>query len=322
MAQIVTVAGIDVSKGWLDVALWPDDTITRHVDREAPDWADKLATWLTEHQVGRVGLEASGGYEIEVMDALQARGFVVIRFNAWRIRRFAPADGQMAKSDRADAAVIAHATAVLRVKHANVRPITLGPLVELLNYRRRLCDWEVDCTNQLEHLQDKELRRQTQRRKASLTRARTAMDLKMAALIATCPAWRDLAARLRSVPGVGPVLATTLIALLPELGAVSHKAIAALVGVAPFDDSSGNWCGRRHIMGGRTMVRHVLYMASLSAMRYNPVLAAFTKALAGKPPKVIIVACMRKLLTILNAIARDKTEWQVAATCPQSRSAG
>jgi len=103
MAQIVTVAGIDVSKGWLDVALWPDDTIARHVDREAPDWADKLATWLTEHQVGRVGLEASGGYEIEVMDALQARGFVVIRFNAWRIRRFAQADGQMAKSDRADA---------------------------------------------------------------------------------------------------------------------------------------------------------------------------------------------------------------------------
>jgi len=268
---------------------------------------------LRAHQAGRIGLEASGGYEIEVMDALQARGFAVTRFNAYRVRRFAEANGRMAKNDRADAAVIAQATAVLRVKQAKQRPVTLDPLVELLTYRRRLSDWEMDCTNQLEHLQDKTLRRQTQRRKASLERERTAIDAKMAALIAACPDWRDLAARLRGVPGVGPVLATTLIALLPELGTVSRKAIAALVGVAPFDDKSGKRSGRRHISGGRGVLRHVLYMATLSAMRYNPVLAAFAKPLAGKPPKVIIVACMRKLLTILNAIVRDKTEWRVGA---------
>lgn len=313
MAQIITTAGIDVSKRWLDVGLWPDETVTLHVERDTTDWAAKLAAWLTENQVGRIGLEASGGYEIEVMDALRARGFEVIRYNACRIRRFAEANGRMAKNDRADAAVIAHATGVLRVKPTKARSIALDPLVELLNYRRRLCDWEVDCTNQLEHLQDKVLRKQTQRRQAGLERERKAIDAKMAAMIAACPAWSERAARLRSVPGVGAVLVATLIALLPELGILSRKAIAALAGVAPFDDKSGNRCGQRHIRGGRGAVRHVLYMAALSAKQCNPVLNAFAKSLAGKAHKVIIVACMRKLLTILNAMARDKTEWRAAA---------
>jgi transposase len=313
MAQIITVAGVDVSKEWLDVALWPEETQALHIDRATPDWADTLTAWLTAHQVGRIGLEASGGYEIAVMDALQARGVAVVRFNAYRIRKFAEATGRLAKNDRVDAAVIAHATGVLRVKQAKQRPVALDPLVELLTYRRRLCDWEIDCANQLEHLQDKVLRRQTQRRKANLARERTAIEAKMAALIAACPDWRDLAARRRGVPGVGPVLATTLIALLPELGSVSGKVMAALVGVAPFDDKSGKRSGRRYIQGGRPVVRHVLYMATLSAMRHNPLLAAFAKPLAGKPPKVIIVACMRKLLTILNAIVRDKAVWRAAA---------
>lgn len=183
MAQFITTAGIDVSKAWLDISLWPDETVTLHIERDA-DCFNKLAAWLTEHEVRRIGLEASGGYEIEVIDALQARGFEVVRFNARRIRLFAKATGRLAKNDRADATVIAQATAVLPVKQPKVRPQSLDLLVELLNYRRRLSEWMVDCTNQLEHLADKALRRSTEQRRASLDREMTELDKKLAATLA------------------------------------------------------------------------------------------------------------------------------------------
>lgn len=313
MAQIVSTAGVDVSKQWLDVTVWPDTNVTLRVARNQ-DGFDTLARWLRAHGVKRVGLEASGGYEITVVDALQRHGFTPIRFNAYRMRMFAKAIGQVAKNDRVDAAVIAQATAVLPVRPPKPRPRQLDPLVELLSYRRRLCDWIVDCTNQLENLKDNALRRQTERRKAALSRERGQIDARLAAQIAAHETWHDLCQRLQTVPGVGPVLAATLIALLPELGALSRRAIASLVGVAPFDDDSGKHRGERHIQGGRTALRHVLYMAALAAMQHNPVLAAFAKRLAGKKPKVIIVACMRKLLVIVNAIVRDQTTWRCNAT--------
>jgi transposase len=327
MAQIITTAGIDVSKATLDIALWPDETVTLHVDRGQADCFDKLAAWLSEHEVRPVGLEASGGYEIAVMDALQARGFDVVRFNAQRIRMFAKAAGRLAKNDRADAIVIpssgysngfaagtlaslAQATAVLSVKQPKARPRPLDPLVELLNYRRRLSDGVIDCTNQLEHLADKALRRSAERRRTGLDRELAEIDKKLAAMLAASGSTGDLAQRLRSVPGVGPVLSTTLVALLPELGALSRRKIASLVGVAPFDDDSGKRRGARCIQGGRAKVRRVLFMATQIAIRHNPAIAAFARRLAGKEPKVIITACMRKLLVILNAIARDRTEWK------------
>ena len=293
----------------MDAGLWPEEQARLHVERNHAGF-DALAAWLSEHGVKRVGLEASGGYETEVIDALQARGFDVISFNAYRIRLFAKAHRRLAKTDRADATVIAHATAVLPVRPSRRRADRLDPLVEMLTYRRRLCDWIVDCASQLEHLKDKVLRRQTQRRSASLARKRAAIDQKLAASIAASPAHRALAQRLRGVPGVGPVLAQTLIALLPELGQLSRRKIASLAGVAPFDHDSGGHRGERHIQGGRTTLRHVLYMATLTAMRHNPVIAAFATRLAGKKSKVIIVACMRKLLVILNAMVRDNTDWR------------
>lgn len=310
MAQFITAAGIDVSKAGLDIALWPDETVTLHLDRGQASCFDTLAAWLTEHAVRRIGLEASGGYEIEVMDALQARGFDVVRFNAQRVRMFAKAAGRLAKNDRADATIIAQASAVLPVKQPKARPRALDPLVELLNYRRRLSDWIVDCTNQLEHLVDKALRRSTERRRASLDREMAELDKKLAATLAASGPTNHLAQCLRSVPGVGPVLSATLVALLPELGTLSRRKIASLVGVAPFDDDSGKRRGERCIEGGRAKVRQVLFMATQIAMRHNPAIAAFAKRLAGKKPKVIITACMRKLLVILNAIARDRTEWK------------
>jgi transposase len=203
MAQFITNAGIDVSKEWLDIGLWPDETVTLHLERGEAHCFDKLAAWLTEHQVRRVGLEASGGYEIEVMDALQARGFDVVRFNARRIRLFAKAIGRLAKNDRADATVIAQATAVLSVKQPKIRPRTLDPLVELLNYRRRLSGWIVDCSNQLEHLTDKALRRSTERRRASLDREMAEFDKKLAATLTASGPTNDLAQRSRRWSGPG-----------------------------------------------------------------------------------------------------------------------
>ena len=313
MAQFITAAGIDVSKAWLDVALWPDDAALLHIERSEAGCFDRLAAWLREHGVSRVGLEASGGYETEVMDALQARGFEVIRYNAYRIRMFAKANGRLAKNDRADAGILAHAAGVLPVKHARARQPQLDPLVELLNYRRRLQDWIGDCTNQLEHLRDKVLRRQTTARRARLHREVTAIDKQLAATLAASGASRELVQRLRNVPGVGPVLSAALVALLPELGTLSRRKVASLVGVAPFDNDSGNRRGERHIQGGRARLRRILYMATLSATQHNPVIAAFAKRLAGKEPKVIITACMRKLLVILNAMVRDARDWSPTA---------
>jgi transposase len=311
MAQRIVTAGIDVSKRWLDAALWPKSAVIR-VTNDAAGHAE-LAAWLTEHGVRRAGLEASGGYEIAVMDALAGHGLEVVRFNAQRIRMFAKAKGRLAKNDRVDAATIAQATAVLVEDAPPARQRQFDQLIEMLNYRRRLVDWLTDCANQLEHLKDKTLRRITQRRVTTLEREQTMIDRKLAELVTADEDWQALVRQLQTVPGVGPVLSQTLLALLPELGKLSRRAIASLVGVAPYDDDSGGRRGERHIYGGRTAVRHVLFMATQSAIQHNPVIAAFARRLDGKLPKVIIVACMRKLLTILNAMARDGTNWRAVA---------
>lgn len=311
MAQRVVTAGIDVSKGWLNIALWPKRDELR-VEQSAAGYA-QLVAWLTEHAVMRVGLEASGGYEIAAIDALETSGFEVMRFNARRIRLFAQAKGRLAKNDRADARTIAQATFVLLEAAPPQRRRELDPLIEHLTYRRQLSAWITDCAHQLEHLRDAALRRKITLRRAALRRELAALDLTLARLVAADDQWHDLEQRLRRVPGVGPVLAQTLIAGLPELGQLSRRAVAALVGVAPFDDDSGKHAGERHIAGGRAAVREVLYMAALAARRCNPVIARFAQRLAGKKPKVILVACMRKLLVMLNAMVRDGTDWQPRA---------
>jgi transposase len=308
MAQMVLTAGVDVSKNWLDVSLSPKKAELR-VGRERAGYVE-LVGWLRQHGVARIGLEASGGYEIEVIDALEDMNFEVVRLNAQRVRMFARAKGRLAKNDRVDAHTIAQATAILVEQLPNKRRRDLDPLIELLTYRRQLSDWKTDCANQLEHLTDKALRARTTARKAALATEIVKLDKMIAALIEQCQDWHAIAKRMRTVPGVGPVLAATLIAFLPELGCLSRRAIAALVGLAPYDHDSGNHSGERHIKGGRATVRQVLYMAAVSAIQHNPVIAAFADRLAAKKPKVIIVACMRKFLVILNAMLRDQTDWQ------------
>jgi transposase len=312
MAKKIVIAGIDVSKQWLDVALWPKKAELRVTHDEAG--YDELAVWLRGHGVSRVGLEASGGYEIAVMDGLEDRSFEVVRLNAQRVRMFAKAMGQLAKNDLVDARVIAEATAVVVKQRPERRRRDLDPLAQHLAARNQLLEWITDCTNRLEHLTEKTLRRAFEAQKAALKSKLIALDKAIARLVAEREDWRVLAERLRQVPGVGPVLAHTLIALLPELGTLPRRSIAALVGIAPYDDESGKRSGKRHIRGGRAAIRQVLFMAATTAMTHNPVVSAFAARLAGKPRKVIVVACMRKLLVILNAMVRDAADWQKPAT--------
>ena len=307
MAQYNIVAGIDVGKAWLDVAL-SDGKRTQRV-ANTPDGHAALAQWLTAHGVTRIGLEASGGYERAVLDALEALDFEVKCFNAWRIRHFAKAHGRLAKNDLADAKLIAMATLTLVAEPPDKRRRELDPLVEHLSYRSELKTLIDRCTSQLEVLKDKTFREQTRRRKAALELQVARIDRALAALIAGRDDWSSLARRLRTVPGVGPVTAATMIALLPELGALSNRAIASLVGVAPFDHDSGKHKGERHIQGGRATVRKALYMAAFNAMTRNPRIAAFAARLAGKKRKVAMVACMRKLLCMLNAMVRSGADW-------------
>jgi transposase len=310
MAVQVWSAGIDVGKGAIDTSIWGKPDAMLHATRDAAGLGE-LIGWLRDHDVVRVGLEASGGYEREITNALEDAGFEVHVLNPRQVRRFAEAKGRLAKNDRVDARVIAEFMAKMVDRTADRRDRSLDILVEHLTVRRRLASWMVDCANTREHLRDPDMRKMIEAKRKVFETALKKLDKAIAGLIGAHPDWRETERRLRSVPGVGAVLAATLIGLLPELGRLSRHAIAALVGVAPFDDDSGNRHGPREIKGGRATVRHTLYMAALVGKRFNPVLAAFATRLKGKKPKVIIVACMRKLIVILNAMMRDKADWNV-----------
>lgn len=313
MAQTVITAGLDTSKAQLDIAIRPLG-LRFAVARDAAG-LDALADRLAEHGVAVVAIEASGGYERVVIERLAAAGFTVLRLNPLQVRRFAEAKGRRAKTDPIDADVIAHYAAVF----PDARPLrdpALDALAEHLRVRGQTQEAITVATNQLEQLRDPKLRAMLTRRLTTLKQSRGALDRRIAALIAAAPAQRERAALLRSVPGVGPVLAATLLALLPELGRLARRQIASLVGVAPFDDTSGKRQGQRRIAGGRKAVRNVLYMAALTAKRCNPALKAFAQRLQakGKKPKVVLTACMRKLLVILNAMAREQQPWNHAQT--------
>jgi len=318
MSQKVVYAGLDVSKAWVDAALWwPGKKTRSETPRFARDAAglEQLTAWLKADEVCRVGLEASGGYEREVLEALEAAGLEAFRFNARRVRQFAEAKGRLAKNDRIDARVIAEAVAVLPDEDAppTVRRRDLDRLAERLSYRRQLTGWVTDCANQLEHLREADLHRRLKLRQAALRRELDRLDKELAVLVAANPQWRQLDRRLQTAKGVGPVLAHTLIARLPELGRLSRRQIASLAGLAPMDKDSGERSGKRRTRAGRRAVRNALFMACRSASRFNPPVAALAKRLAGKPDKLMMVACMRKLLVTLNAMVRDGKDWTPSA---------
>jgi transposase len=308
MADMVRLAGIDVSKDKLDVHVLPLGA-SRTVDYDAAGLT-ALCGWLVGVGVALAAVEASGGYERQVSEALEEAGLVVMRLNPLRVRRFAELRGRLAKTDRLDARTIAEFAQAYPQDRRLKRDPRRERLAEHLLVRRHTQEVIVDCVNQLEHLRDSRLRRLVLARKASMERMCGALDRRLAELIAEHADLAELSERLRSVPGVGPVLTTTLIALLPELGSLTRRQVACLVGVAPFDHSSGRQAGPKSIQAGRAGIRNALYMAAMVASRWNPAISAFSARLAAKPGKVRLVACMRKLIVTLNAMVRDHTQWQ------------
>jgi len=308
MAEMVRLAGIDVSKQTLEVYVTPSgERRTVNYDRRG---LGDLRRWLLGLGAAVAAVEASGGYEREVSEILEEAGLIVHRLNPLRVRRFAEMRGRLAKTDRIDARTIAEFARAYPQEHQLARDPRRDRLGEHLLVRRHTQDAITDCINQLEHLRDGRLRRLMTARKAALERALAALDQRLAALIAEHDDLAALSEQLRTVPGVGPILATTLIALLPELGALTRRQIASLVGVAPFDRSSGRSVASKSIHAGRVLVRNALYMAAMVAARRNPAIRTFAERLSAKPGKVRLVACMRKLLVTLNAMVRDRAQWQ------------
>jgi transposase len=305
MTPAVSPVGIDVAKDHLDVFVLP----SRAAWQVANDRAGHHALIQRLGQLGgvRIVVEASGGYEAPLIDALQAAGLHVDLVNAAHVRHYARALGRRAKTDRLDAEVLAHFAAnVPSPKRIAASPVA-RKLTAYLNYRRLVVDDHTALSNQLEHATDAPLRSRIRRRLASLQRERRDLDR---CLVDVLGEDRQLAARyalLRRVHGIGPLTAAVLLAAMPELGHLDRHKIAALAGLAPFNHDSGRLRGRRCISGGRQGVRNALYMAALSAIRgFGPIKAAFLRLQAkAKPFKLAIIACMRKLIVILNAILRD-----------------
>jgi transposase len=307
--MVLSFCGIDVSKDRLDVVVLPEQQWLS-VRNDAAGWAE-LVEWLRGFTIAAIGLEASGGYERGVMRALLAAGISVRQINPFKLRQFAKASGVLAKNDRIDARMIASFVAIMPTRAAQRHPPAIERLAETVTVRRRLSDEKIAAENASRLLEDAMLQRLSRRHIARLAADIAQLDERLVEIVAVDAALTHRYRLLTSMPGVGPVLAGTLIALLPELGQMSRKQVAALVGVAPYDFDSGKFKGMRCIWGGRAPVRCMLYMAAMSASNWNPVFKAFHDRLVatGKKPKVVIVAVMRKMLTTLNAMVRDDLVW-------------
>jgi transposase len=303
--------GIDVAKAQLEFACRPTDETGA-----VPNDQDGIGALVTRCQAltpTLVVCEATGGYETALVAALATAGLPVVVANPRQVRNFAKATGQLAKTDALDAQVLALFAERVRPEPRALPDAALTALEALLTRRRQLVEMLTAEKNRL-LLARGPVRRDLQQHIRFLERRLREVNGDLHTAVKASPVWRVKDDLLQTVPGVGRVVALTLLAQLPELGRLSHKAISALVGVAPLNRDSGTLRGKRLVYGGRAPVRAVLYMAALVASRRNPVIRAFYDRLraAGKPAKVALTACMRKLLVILNAIARSGTPWRPA----------
>jgi len=300
------IVGIDVSKDWLDVALDSESL------RVANDVAaiNELIERLRSIGTSLVVMEATGGYETQTASAVAGAGLRVAVVNPRQVRDFAKATGRLAKNDRIDAHVIASFGQAIDPQITRVPDEEALELQGLVARRSQLVGMRVQESNRLS-LAKGAMRKQIKEHIAWLDKAIDELNIDLTARLRTSTAWREKDELLRSMKGVGPITSGTLMASLPELGTLDRRAIAALVGVAPFNRDSGIFRGRRSIWGGRAQVRAILFMAAISAIRSNPVIKAFYERLVarGKPHKVAVIACMRKMLTILNAMVRSNTPW-------------
>lgn len=311
--------GIDVAKAELVVTRLPSGT--RFVLTNDAGGVDQLVERLCAVRPDLVVLEATGGYELRSVAALAAAALPLVVANPRQVRDFAKATGQLAKTDRIDADILARFAQVVRPR---VRVIPDAPTRELdavLTRRRKLLDMRQAERNRVGHVfgpGKRLVRHGLKRHLAFLDRELRGVEAELRTLVKDHAHWRAQDALLQSVPGVGPVLSHTLLAELPELGQLSRRAIAKLAGVAPLNRDSGRMRGRRCIQGGRTTLRRPLYMAALVASRNNAVIRAFYERLvaAGKAKKLALVACMRKLLTILNIMVRTGNSWTPSDAVP------
>ena len=302
-----TMVGIDVSKAWLDVAVDGEAVVSRFPN----DAQGFTALCERRGEVQLVALEATGGYEMRIVRVLLANGIPVAVVNPRQVRDFARASGRLAKTDRLDARAILHFARAIRPAPIPCLDDRRTALAALVARRRQLIDMAVAEKNRLEHA-PAPLVAMIEEIIAALKAQLARIDAAIALAIDAQP---DLAERrdiLLSVPGIGTVGAAVLIAELPELGTIEDRKLSALVGVAPVAHDSGSMRGQRHIAGGRATVRCALYMATLSAIRCSPTVKAFYSRMRanGKPPKVAIVAAMRKLITMINTIVKRKTPWR------------
>jgi len=305
-----TIVGIDVSKNRLDVAVRPTGEVFA-VARDA-EGLDTLVTRLKPLAAAVVAVEATGGYETVVAASLAAAGLPVVVVNPAQVRSFAHALGKRAKSDPIDAQVIAHFVEATRPAIRPLPDAETRLFADLMARRRQIVAMMVAESQRQKVVADKRLQKSIARLLAALQKELSSLEALIDEAVRGSPAWRDKEDLLASVPGIGKVIARTLIAELPELGTLDRRQVAALAGLAPWTRQSGTWKGKSFIGGGRADVRAALFIGAMTAARHNPELKAFRDRLvqAGKPKLVALVATARKLLTILNAIVRDQQPWR------------
>ena len=303
-----TFIGIDVARDSLEIAVRPTDE-RWSVPNELTAIGE-LAARLGELDPQLIVLEATGGLELPLLAALGSAGLPVVAVNPRQVRDFAKARGTLAKTDRLDAEVLAHFAAAVQPALRPLPDAATQALAALVARRRQLLEMLVAEQNRIATAPPA-IRTDIEAHIVWLRQRLSGVDRELATTLRKSPLWRAQEDLLRSVPGIGPVTSVTLLAQLPELGKLDRKQIAALVGVAPLNRDSGAWRGKRTVWGGRATVRSALYMAALVGIRHNPVLRAFYNRLvaAGKPKKVALTACMRKLLVICNALLKHQTPW-------------
>jgi transposase len=300
--------GVDVSKSHLDVAVYPSGQQDRWENNDSG--IEKLIKFVKSLPVALVVFESTGGYESLAVSMLSSQGLPVVVVNPRQVRDFAKATGKSAKTDQIDAMSIAHFASAVHPEQRELKDEHIQLLAALNTRRRQIISMLVAEKNRL-YTAPKANQKNIRQHIKWLERNLDQIDKDIQKQIRNSPIWRENDDILQSYKGIGPVSSTTLLSDLPELGTLDGKRIAALVGLAPFNCDSGQYRGRRRVWGGRSHVRKTLYMAAQSAKRFNPQIRAFYDRLtkAGKPHKVAMTACMRKMVVTLNAMLKNKTHW-------------
>jgi transposase len=307
------VVGIDVAKDKVDACI--RSLSQRRTFPSTAEGRRKLIAWLRRHQVNKAVMEASGGYERDWAKALREADLTVRIVDPKRVRSFARSAGRLAKNDAIDAEMIAWFAETFGEAPGQAHDAAREELVQIVNARQALLDLQTKLQNRGEHSVPEVVQKVQARLLKKIAAELATLEAAIAATVKATPQFAELAVIIESVPGLGEATSAGLIAAMPELGQVSNKAAAALLGTAPYDDDSGKRQGQRHIRGGRRKVRNLFYMACLgAATQHNPMLKAFYRRLVakGKEKKVALVACMRKLIVILNIMIGRRQKWNPA----------